>query len=124
MMMIVLRKSTVRPSESVRRPSSRIWSNNWMTSGCAFSTSSKTRTAQSTRDRNRGGFLADDRLLQFRLQREQLLALLLFHPGKRDAGPVGHDLHHEVVVDHDPFFVAELLPALSHLILLRAKLLL
>ncbi len=49
MMMIVLRKSTVRPSESVRRPSSRICSRIWMTSGCAFSTSSKSTTAYGLR---------------------------------------------------------------------------
>ncbi len=45
MMMIVLRKSTVRPSESVSRPSSRICRRSWRTSGCAFSTSSKRMTA-------------------------------------------------------------------------------
>jgi hypothetical protein len=45
MMMIVFRKSTVRPSESVRRPSSRIWRRICRTSGWAFSTSSKRMTA-------------------------------------------------------------------------------
>ena len=44
MMMTVLRKSTVRPWASVRRPSSRICSRMLNTSGCAFSISSKSTT--------------------------------------------------------------------------------
>ena len=40
----VLRKSTVRPWPSVRRPSSKIWSRVLKTSGCAFSISSKSTT--------------------------------------------------------------------------------
>ena len=44
MMMSVFLKSTVRPLESVRRPSSRICSIMLKTSGCAFSISSKSTT--------------------------------------------------------------------------------
>ena len=44
MMMTVLRKSTVRPWASVRRPSSRICRRMLNTSGCAFSISSKSTT--------------------------------------------------------------------------------
>ena len=44
-MITVLRKSTVRPLPSVRRPSSRICSNTLKTSGCAFSISSSSTTA-------------------------------------------------------------------------------
>ena len=43
-MMIVLRKSILRPSESVIMPSSRIWSNRFITSGWAFSISSNSTT--------------------------------------------------------------------------------
>src|SRR6266852_2104506 len=49
MMSTVLRKSTVRPCESVRRPSSRIWSNTLKTSGCAFSISSNSTTEYGRR---------------------------------------------------------------------------
>ena len=45
MMSTVFRKSTVRPWESVRRPSSRICSSTLKTSGCAFSISSNSTTA-------------------------------------------------------------------------------
>ena len=41
---IVFLKFTFRPFESVRLPSSRICRNKLKTSGCAFSTSSKSRT--------------------------------------------------------------------------------
>ena len=44
MMMMVLRKSTLRPWESVRRPSSRICRRILKTSGWAFSISSKRMT--------------------------------------------------------------------------------
>jgi hypothetical protein len=44
MMRTVFLKSTVRPCESVRRPSSRIWSRTLKTSGCAFSISSNSTT--------------------------------------------------------------------------------
>ena len=44
MMMTVLRKSTVRPWASVRRPSSKICSKMLNTSGCAFSISSNSTT--------------------------------------------------------------------------------
>ena len=44
MMMTVLRKSTVRPWPSVRRPSSRTWSRTLKTSRCAFSISSSRTT--------------------------------------------------------------------------------
>ncbi len=40
MMMTVFLKSTVRPWESVTRPSSRIWRSTLNTSWCAFSISS------------------------------------------------------------------------------------
>ena len=43
-MMIVFLKSTVRPCESVMRPSSRICSRMLNTSGCAFSISSNSTT--------------------------------------------------------------------------------
>ena len=49
MMMIVLRKSILRPSESVMVPSSRIWSSRFITSGWAFSTSSKSTTEYGRR---------------------------------------------------------------------------
>jgi hypothetical protein len=45
MIRMVLRKSTWRPNESVRRPSSMIWSSMLNTSGWAFSTSSSRTTA-------------------------------------------------------------------------------
>ena len=45
MMMTVFLKSTVRPCESVMRPSSKTWSSTLNTSGCAFSISSKRITA-------------------------------------------------------------------------------
>ena len=44
MMRMELRKSTVRPWESVRRPSSRICRRMLNTSGCAFSISSSSST--------------------------------------------------------------------------------
>ena len=44
MMMTALRKSTVRPCASVKRPSSKIWSRMLNTSGCAFSISSNSTT--------------------------------------------------------------------------------
>ena len=49
MMSTLLRKSTVRPCASVRRPSSRICSNTLKTSGCAFSISSNRITAYGRR---------------------------------------------------------------------------
>ena len=49
MISTVLRKSTVRPWESVRRPSSRICSRTLNTSGCAFSISSNSTTAYGRR---------------------------------------------------------------------------
>ena len=48
-MITVLRKSTVRPCASVRRPSSRICSSVLKTSGCAFSISSKSTTEYGLR---------------------------------------------------------------------------
>ena len=48
-MMIVFLKSTVRPCESVMRPSSRICSRMLKTSGCAFSTSSNSTTLYGLR---------------------------------------------------------------------------
>ena len=45
MMRIVLRKSTVRPAPSVRRPSSKSCNSVLKTSGWAFSISSKSTTA-------------------------------------------------------------------------------
>ena len=44
MMMSVFEKSTTRPFESVRRPSSSTWSRMFETSGCAFSNSSSSTT--------------------------------------------------------------------------------
>ena len=44
MITTVFRKSTVRPCESVSRPSSRTWSSTLNTSGCAFSISSNSTT--------------------------------------------------------------------------------
>ncbi len=49
MMMMQFLKSTVRPLPSVRRPSSRIWSNALKTSGCAFSISSNRTTEYGRR---------------------------------------------------------------------------
>ena len=49
MMMIVLRKSTVRPFASARRPSSKICSRMLKTSGCAFSISSSRITEYGRR---------------------------------------------------------------------------
>mmetsp|Transcript_37048 Transcript_37048/g.116474 ORF Transcript_37048/g.116474 Transcript_37048/m.116474 type:complete len:247 (-) Transcript_37048:693-1433(-) len=49
MMMIVLRKSTVLPCESVRRPSSRTCSSSVATSRCAFSNSSRSSTEYGRR---------------------------------------------------------------------------
>ena len=49
MMITVFLKSTVRPWESVRRPSSRICSSALNTSGCAFSISSKSTTENGLR---------------------------------------------------------------------------
>ena len=49
MMMIVFSKFTVRPCASVMRPSSRIWSRMFITSGCAFSISSKSTTLYGLR---------------------------------------------------------------------------
>ncbi len=49
MMMTVFLKSTTRPWESVRRPSSRIWSRELKMSGWAFSTSSKSTTENGLR---------------------------------------------------------------------------
>ncbi len=46
---MVLRKSTVRPWPSVRRPSSRTWSRMSKTSGWAFSTSSSSTTLYGRR---------------------------------------------------------------------------
>ena len=82
------------------------------------------RAAQGARDRVGGDLLADDRLLDFLFQVEELLALLLLEPGERDAGPVGDDLHHEFLVDGDPLLLPRLLPLLGHLLLLGAQLLL
>ena len=48
-MMIVLRKSILRASESVILPSSRIWRSRCITSGCAFSISSKSTTLYGRR---------------------------------------------------------------------------
>ena len=45
MMRTVFLKSTVRPFESVKRPSSSTWSSTLKTSGCAFSISSNRMTA-------------------------------------------------------------------------------
>ena len=47
--MIVLRKSTIRPWPSVRRPSSSTWSSTLNTSRCAFSISSNRTTAYGRR---------------------------------------------------------------------------
>src|SRR6516164_1432276 len=49
MMITVFLKSTTRPWESVRRPSSRICSSELKMSGCAFSTSSNSTTANGLR---------------------------------------------------------------------------
>ena len=49
MMITVFLKSTTRPWESVRRPSSRICSSELKMSGCAFSTSSKSTTENGLR---------------------------------------------------------------------------
>jgi hypothetical protein len=49
MMITVLRKSTVRPCPSVRRPSSRIWRSTSKTSVCAFSISSRRTTEYGRR---------------------------------------------------------------------------
>ena len=49
MMMIVLRKSTVRPWPSVSLPSSSTWSSTLNTSGCAFSISSNSTTLYGLR---------------------------------------------------------------------------
>ena len=49
MMITVFLKSTTRPWESVRRPSSRICSSVLKTSGWAFSTSSKSTTENGLR---------------------------------------------------------------------------
>ena len=48
-MMMVFLKSTVRPCESVMRPSSRICSRMLNTSGCAFSISSNSTTLYGLR---------------------------------------------------------------------------
>src|SRR3954466_13271110 len=55
MITIALRKSTVRPWASVRRPSSRIWSRMFSTSGWAFSTSSKRTIEYGRRPTAPGG---------------------------------------------------------------------
>ena len=49
MITTVLRKSTVRPWPSVRRPSSSTWSRMLNTSGCAFSISSSSTTEYGLR---------------------------------------------------------------------------
>lgn len=49
MMMTVFLKSTIRPCESVRRPSSSTCSSELKISGCAFSTSSKSTTEKGLR---------------------------------------------------------------------------
>ena len=49
MMMMVLRKSTVWPVLSVKRPSSKTWSSRLKTSGCAFSISSSNTTEYGLR---------------------------------------------------------------------------
>jgi hypothetical protein len=81
-------------------------------------------TAQGAGNRGRRDLLADDHLLDLALESEQSLALLLLHPGQRNAGPVGDDLHHQVLVDRHALLFARLLPLLGDLLLLGAELLL
>src|SRR5947199_341177 len=109
MISTALRKSTVRPCESVRRPSSRICSSTLKTSGCAFSISSNSTTEYGRR-RQRFA-LPDHPLAQLLFQLEQSLLLRLEHLADRNAGPLRHDLR-DVVVVH---LFLQILPLLLNL---------
>src|ERR1700759_1334167 len=61
MITTVFLKSTVRPWESVSRPSSRIWSRMLKTSACAFSISSKRSTEYGRRRTSSGSSPAEPR---------------------------------------------------------------